>query len=81
MVLRVWGMINSTKVEFHPVKDRPNYWEGFAPKIRGLQDIDIWAENDRGAKAHLNVQVKVEYNTPTTARLIIFPYIVTLVPR
>lgn len=81
MIVRVWGTVNSTEVEFQPIKDRPDYWEGFAPRVKGIQDVDIWAENDRGAKGHISAQVKIEWNTPTTARLIILPYIVTLVPR
>lgn len=81
MIVRVWGTINQTEVEFHPIKDRPHYWEGYGPRVKGLQDIDIWAENNKGARAHLPMQVRIEWNTPTTARLIILPYIVTLVPR
>lgn len=81
MIIRVWGMVNSTEVEFQPIKDRPDYWEGYAPRVKGLQDIDIWAENDKGAKGHLFVQVMIEYDSPTTTRLILLPYVVTLVPR
>lgn len=81
MVIRVWGIINSIEVEFHPIKDRPYYWEGYAPRIKGLQNIDIWAENDRGAKGHLKTQIRIEWNSPTIARLIITPYTVTFIPN
>lgn len=62
------------------MKDKPDYWEAFAPRVKGLQDIDIWAENSKGAKGHLHVQVLIEYDASTIARLIVTPYIVTLVP-
>ena len=26
MIVRVWGIVNSTEVEFSPVADRPGYW-------------------------------------------------------
>lgn len=81
MIVRVWGTINSEEVEFQPVKDEPGYWEAFVPGVKGLQDIDIWAENDRGAIGHLRVQKRVEYSTPTVARIILLPYVVTLVPE
>lgn len=50
MIIRCWGEVNGTEVEFHPVLDRPDYWEGLAPRQPGLQDIDIWAESDNGAE-------------------------------
>lgn len=81
MVVRVWGTVNSEEVEFHKVPDQPDYWEAFVPRVKGLQDIDIWAMNDQGAVGHLWVQKRVEYHTPTVARLVLLPYVVTLVPE
>lgn len=81
MIVRVWGTVNSAEVEFAPVKGRPDYWEGLAPQVPGLQDIEIWAENDKGARGHLQCQVLVEYHTHTMARLLILPYVVQLLER
>lgn len=81
MITRVWGVVNSTDVEFHPILDRPDYWEGYAPRVPGLQNVEIWAENDRGAISHLRNQVKIEWDVLTSARLVITPYIVRLVIR
>lgn len=79
MIVRVWGIVNSTEVEFTPVPDRPGYWEGFAPRTPGLQDIEIWAENDKGACGHLQCTVQVHYHVHAVARLVLLPYIVKLV--
>lgn len=79
MILRVWGIVNSAEVEFTPVKDKPGYWEGLAPKIPGLQEIEIWAENDRGARGHLKCSVQIHYGVDTFARLVLLPYCTELV--
>lgn len=79
MIVRVWGIVNSEEIEFSPVPDRPDYYEGYAKSVEGLQSIEIWAENDKGAKGHLKCQVLIEYNTKTSARLLLAPYIVRLV--
>lgn len=81
MITRVWGIVNSEEVEFHPIIERPGYWEGFAPRVPGLQNIEIWAENDRGARAHLKNQIKIEWDAITHARVVIAPYVVQLVSR
>lgn len=78
MIVRVWGTVNSTEVEFTPVPGRPGYWEGYAPKIPGLQDIEIWAENDKGACGHLQCTVQVHYHVHAHARLVLLPYVVSL---
>ncbi len=57
MIIRVWGVVNSTEVEFTPIPDRPGSWEGYAPKVPGLQDIEIWAESDSGLRGHLKCAV------------------------
>ena len=36
MIVRVWGVVNSTEVEFTPIPDRPGYWEGTAPWNAGI---------------------------------------------
>lgn len=78
MIVKVWGTVNSTEVEFTPVPDRPGYWEGYAPKIPGLQEIEIWAENDKGACGHLQCTVQVHYHVHAHARLVLLPYVVSL---
>lgn len=50
MIVRVWGVVNDIDVEFTPIPDRPGYWEGYAPRQPGLQDIEIWAESSTGAR-------------------------------
>ena len=69
MIIRVWGVVNSTEVEFTPLPDRPGYWEGTAPRMPGLQDIEIWAESSTGARGHLQCTVMLDYHAHTEARL------------
>lgn len=80
MIKRVWGIVNDCEVEFKPIPNRRDYYEGYAPRMKGLQDIEIWAENHRGARAHLRCQVTIEWYTITEARLIIAPFYVHTVP-
>lgn len=70
MIIKVWGVVNSTNVEFSPVQDRPGYWEGYAPRMPGLQDIEIWAESDSGLRGHLQCTVMLDYHAHTEARLL-----------
>lgn len=78
MITKVWGIVNSTKVEFSPITSKPDYWEGYAPRVDGLQDIEIWAENDKGARGHLKCSVYLTYHTETMARLILIPYVISV---
>lgn len=70
MIIRVWGVVNSTEVEFTPVPDRPGYWEGDAPRMPGLQEIEIWAESSTGARGHLQCTVMIDYHAHTETRLL-----------
>ena len=70
MIIRVWGVVNSTDVEFTPIPDRPGYWEGYAPRMPGLQDIEIWAESDSGLRGHLQCTVMLDYHAHTDVRLL-----------
>lgn len=70
MIIRVWGIVNSTEVEFTPIPDRPGYWEGYAPRMPGLQDIEIWAESDSGLRGHLQCTVMIDYHAHTEVRLL-----------
>lgn len=79
MIIRVWGIVNSTEVEFTPIPDRPGYWEGTAPRMPGLQDIEIWAESSTGARGHLQCTVKIDYHTHTEAHLLLLPWVAQLV--
>lgn len=81
MIIRVWGIVNSTEVEFTPIQDKPGYWEGLAPKTEGLQEIEIWAENDKGARGHLKCSVQVHYGVGTWAKLVLLPFTAELVNR
>ena len=79
MIIRVWGVVNSTEVEFTPISDRPGYWEGTAPRLPGLQDIEIWAESDSGARGHLQCTVMIDYHAHTEAYLLLLPWVAQLV--
>ncbi|MEF2765025.1 MAG: hypothetical protein U0N43_07025 [Mediterraneibacter sp.] len=70
MIIRVWGVVNSTEVEFTPISDRPGYWEGYAPRLPGLQEIEVWAESDSGLRGHLQCTVMLDYHAHTEARLL-----------
>ena len=70
MIIKVWGIVNSTEVEFSPVPDRPGYWEGYAPRMPGLQDIEIWAESDSGLRGHLQCTVMLDYHAHTETWLL-----------
>lgn len=78
MIIRVWGIVNDTEVEFTPVPERPGYWEGYAPRMPGIQEIEIWAESDSGARGHLQCTVQIEYHAHTEAHLILLPYVAKL---
>ena len=80
MITRVWGVINSTNVEFNPIKGKDGYWEGYAPRIPGYQNVEIWAQNDEGRIGTLKCQALISYHTETTVRLVISPYYTQLVP-
>lgn len=79
MIIRVWGIVNSTEVEFTPIPDRPGYWEGTAPRMPGLQDIEIWAESSTGARGHLQCTVMIDYHAHTEAHLLLLPWVARLV--
>lgn len=79
MIVRVWGIVNSTEIEFTRVENKPDYWEGYAPRQEGLQDIEIWAEDHRGARGHLQCSVSISWYAQTQVRLVLCPYVVELV--
>lgn len=81
MIVRVWGIVNSAEVEFTPIENRPSYWEGLAPRVPGLQEMEIWAENDQGARGYLQCSVQIHYDVETHARLVLLPYYVQIVEQ
>lgn len=81
MIIRVWGIVNSAEVEFTPIREKPGYWEGLAPKVSGLQEIEIWAESDSGARGHLECSVQIQYGVDTFARLVLLPFYAQIVER
>ena len=81
MIVRVWGVVNDTDVEFAPIPDRPGYWEGYTPRQPGLQDIEIWAESSTGARAHLQCTVMIDYHAHTMARLLLLPWAARVLDR
>lgn len=79
MITRVFGSINDVDVTFTPVQDRPDYWEGIGPRVEGLQNIVIWAETEQGSVRRLAVSVAISWDTETTVRLVLMPFVTTLV--
>ena len=79
MIVRVWGVVNSTEVEFAPVPGRPGHWEGYAPRMPGLQEIEIWAESSTGARGHLQCTVMIDYHAHTEAHLLLLPCVARLI--
>lgn len=79
MIVKCWGIVNDTRVDFVPVDDRPGYWMGYAPRVKGLQHIQIWAQNDIGAVGYLNYQALLIFDTTTVAKIILAPYAVSLI--
>lgn len=78
MITRVWGIVNQEEITFHPIPDKPDYWYGICPRVPGLQDIECWAENDKGGRGHLKCQMYISWYTETLVRLILIPIQVTL---
>lgn len=74
MITRVWGVINSVEVEFERVPDRPDFWQGIGPRVDGLQQIEVWAENSSGAKAYLPFAVSIKTYGPDLVTLLLSPY-------
>lgn len=76
MIIRVWGVVNDAEVEFTPVPDLPGYWEGYAPRVPGLQNIQIWAESDSGLRGYLQCTVMLDYHAHVKVRLLLLPWII-----
>lgn len=74
MITRVWGTINSVDVEFFRVKDRPGYWTGIGPRMANIQDIEVWAESDSGARAHMSFAISIKTYGPDHVILMLSPY-------
>lgn len=81
MIVRCWGEVNGTTVEFSPIPNREGYWEGLAPRVPGLQDIKIWAEKDNGSFGYLSCQVAIQETVDTYVRVILLPYSVSLINK
>lgn len=78
MIVRVWGSINSTEVEFERVPDRPDYWEGIGPRSEDYQMIDIWAESSSGAIAHLDFAISMKVYCSDKVHLLLSPFRATV---
>lgn len=79
MIVAVWGIVNEERVDFHPLRGRPSYWEGYAKSAHGLQDIQIWAKTDSGSIGYLDCTVLIKWTGETTARLLLAPYKVKMI--
>lgn len=74
MIVRVWGSINSTSVEFTKVPGRLDYWEGIGPRSEDYQMIDIWVESSTGAIAHLDFAISMKVYGSDKVRLLLSPF-------
>lgn len=74
MIVRCWGEVNGYHIDFSPLKDRPGYWTGVAPRVEGLQQLKIWAENDKGARGQIELGVYVYPYRETQVRLLLSPF-------
>lgn len=81
MITRVWGVVNAVEVEFKPVEGKDGYWEGYAPRVPGYQNVEIWAQNNEGRIGRLKCQALISYHTETIVRLVVIPYHVQLLPQ
>lgn len=78
MIIKVWGVVNGEEITFEPIPDKPDYWGGYANGVDGLQDIQIWAQNDRGRVGYLACSISLHWKTKTTAYLLLLPYVAEL---
>ena len=78
MITKVWGIVNRVHVDFHEITDRPGWYEGFAPKAKIYQEIEIWAQNDLGAIGHVKTQVVIKEYSETEVIILLSPWIVEL---
>lgn len=80
MIVRCWGEVDGERIDFSPIMDRPGHWEGYISWRPGPLDIEIWAENDRGAKGHIQCQVQIQYfeKSDTVVRIVLCPYHIRL---
>ena len=78
MIVKVWGIVNNQQIDFKPLPDKVGYWYGICPRVPGLQDIECWAENDKGGRGHLKCQMYISWVNDTIARLILIPIEITL---
>ena len=80
MIIRCWGEVEGCRIDFTPVDDRPGYWEGYSKWHPSLLDMEIWAENDRGAIGHIQCQIQIKYSEKpkTLVRIVMCPYHVRL---
>lgn len=58
MIIRVWGEVDGVEIPLRPLKDKPDYWYGYCDWSPNLLHMELWAENDRGARGHFDGFVK-----------------------
>lgn len=80
MIIRVWGEVDGVEIPLRPLKDKPDYWYGYCDWSPNLLHMELWAENDRGARGHFDGFVKIQYigNAKTKCRLVLYPYVIRL---
>lgn len=81
MIIRVWGEVDGVEIPLRPLKDKPDYWYGYCDWSPNLLYMELWAENDRGARGYFDGFVKIQYigNAKTKCRLVLYPYVIRLI--
>lgn len=80
MITRVWGKVDGKDVPLHPVEGKPDYWYGYCDWSPNLLHMQLWCENDRGARGSFDGFIQIQYldETHTKCRLLLYPYSVTV---
>lgn len=84
MIIRVWGSVDGVDVVYRPLPGRDDYWYCDVAWHPQLYQVEIWAENDKGARGHLACEVAVRYSDDvhTRCQIVLYPLVAKLItPR
>lgn len=84
MIIRVWGSVDGVDVVYRPLPGRDGYWYCDVAWHPQLYHVEIWAENDKGARGHLACEVAVRYSDDvhTRCQIVLYPLVAKLItPR
>lgn len=83
MILRVWADVDGKTYDCKPLENKQDYWYCIVDWSPKPYHVQIWAENDRGARGYLDTEVQITYvdKAHTKVRLVLYPYSVTVFSR